>query len=88
MEKKKVVAKVIFKYAEAYLSEHHLFIKSLSYIYMFSREKGRRAQNVFFTPFVLLSGGGCFTFNLYAYNRICFYMVENSLFRSIQKAQS
>lgn len=37
--KKNIVAKVIFKYAEAYLSEHHLCIKSLSYIYMLSVEK-------------------------------------------------
>lgn len=48
------MAKDNFKYAEAYLSEHHLYIQGLSYIYMFSREKGRRAQNVSSLPLFCL----------------------------------
>lgn len=76
------MAKDNFKYAEAYLSEHHLCIQSLSYIYRFSRKKGRRAQNISSLPLFSLVDVDV---HLYAYDKICYYMVKNSFFVTYKK---
>lgn len=85
MEKKMFfVAKDNFKYAEACLSEHHLYIQRLSYIYIFSREKGRRARIVTSLPlFCLVEVDVLCTF--ICIQQDCYYMAENSFFVTQKK---